>query len=59
MIPNLGATELIIALVIVLLLFGARRVPELARGLGSGIKEFRQGASNAELPEDDLLEREH
>jgi sec-independent protein translocase protein TatA len=36
-------THLIIVLVIVLLLFGAKRVPELARGLGEGVREFRKG----------------
>jgi sec-independent protein translocase protein TatA len=40
---SLGGTELIIALVIILLLFGAKRIPELARGLGSGVREFRAG----------------
>ena len=40
---SLGGTELIIALVIILLLFGAKRIPELARSLGSGVREFRQG----------------
>jgi sec-independent protein translocase protein TatA len=34
---------LIIALVIILLLFGAKRIPELAKGLGSGVREFRKG----------------
>jgi sec-independent protein translocase protein TatA len=40
-------SHLIIALAVVLLLFGAKRIPELAKGLGSGIKEFRQGVSAA------------
>lgn len=40
---SLGGTELIIALVIILLLFGAKKIPELARGLGSGVREFRAG----------------
>jgi sec-independent protein translocase protein TatA len=40
---SLGGTELIIALVIILLLFGAKRIPELAKGLGSGVREFRKG----------------
>jgi sec-independent protein translocase protein TatA len=40
---SFGGTELIIALVIILLLFGAKRIPELARGLGSGMREFRRG----------------
>ena len=42
-IGSFGGTELIIALVIILLLFGAKRIPELARGLGSGVREFRKG----------------
>ncbi len=41
---SLGGSELIIALVIILLLFGAKRIPELAKGLGSGVREFRKGA---------------
>lgn len=35
-------------LVIVLLLFGAKRIPELAKGLGSGVREFRKGVSGRE-----------
>lgn len=38
-----GGSELIIVLVVVLLLFGARRLPELARSLGASAKEFRRG----------------
>ena len=40
-----GPTELIILLVIILLLFGAKRIPELAKGLGSGMREFRKSSS--------------
>jgi TatA/E family protein of Tat protein translocase len=39
---GLGTPEIIAILVLLLLLFGARRLPELARGLGQGIKEFRK-----------------
>jgi sec-independent protein translocase protein TatA len=46
---SLGGTELIIALVIILLLFGAKRIPELARGLGSGVREFRAGTREGEV----------
>ena len=42
--PSIGGPELIIALVIILLLFGAKRIPELAKGLGSGMREFRKGS---------------
>ncbi len=50
-IGSFGGTELIIALVIILLLFGAKRIPELARGLGSGVKEFKAGTREGQLEE--------
>ncbi|MCI9172070.1 twin-arginine translocase TatA/TatE family subunit [uncultured Duncaniella sp.] len=40
---NLGTGEIVIILVVVLLLFGAKKIPELARGLGRGVNSFRQG----------------
>lgn len=43
MIGGLGMTELIIILVIVLILFGAKRLPELAGGIGKAIKNFKKG----------------
>ena len=43
-IGSFGGTELIIALVIILLLFGAKRIPELARSLGGGVQEFRKSS---------------
>jgi TatA/E family protein of Tat protein translocase len=43
--PQVGGAELIILLCIILLFFGAKRVPSLARSLGGGIREFRKGAS--------------
>jgi sec-independent protein translocase protein TatA len=39
---NLGGGEIILILAIVLILFGARKLPELARGLGQGIQEFKK-----------------
>ena len=48
MIPSFGATEVLIFLVVVLLLFGAKRIPDLARSLGSGAREFREGISDKE-----------
>ena len=39
---NLGGGEIILILAIVLILFGARKLPELAKGLGQGIKEFKK-----------------
>jgi sec-independent protein translocase protein TatA len=44
---GLGYQELLIILVIVLVLFGANRLPELARSLGSSLKEFKKGVQEA------------
>jgi len=43
---NLGPTELLIVLAIVLLLFGSAKLPKLARSLGQASKEFKQGTEN-------------
>ena len=48
----IGTQEIIIIAVIILLLFGGRKIPELMRGLGSGIKEFKQAAKEEEEPKD-------
>ena len=48
---GLGYQELLIILVIVLILFGANRLPELARSLGSSVKEFKKGVN--EVTKDD------
>lgn len=39
---NLGATEIILIVLVVLIFFGAKKIPELAQGLGKGIREFRK-----------------
>jgi sec-independent protein translocase protein TatA len=41
-------SHLLIVLVVVLLLFGAKRIPELAKGLGTGVRELREGFSTGE-----------
>jgi sec-independent protein translocase protein TatA len=48
---GLGYQELLIILVIVLILFGANRLPELARSLGSSVKEFKKGVDSAKTEE--------
>ena len=40
--PNLGGPDLIVILLIILVLFGAKKLPELAKGMGSAIKEFQK-----------------
>ena len=51
-----GGWELIIIFVVILLLFGAKRLPDLAKGLGKGISEFRKAAREVtdELQNDEL-----
>ena len=46
--PNIGMTELIIILVILLLLFGSTRLPQLAKGMGKSIREFKKGVAEGE-----------
>ena len=43
---NLGTSEIVVILVIVLLLFGGKKIPELMRGLGTGIREFNNAKNN-------------
>lgn len=58
---SIGPTELIIVLVIVLVIFGPKRLPGLGRSLGSGMKEFRDSVtgkgSDRDLDEDDDEDR--
>ena len=52
---RIGPTEIIIILVIVLLLFGGKKIPELMKGLGSGMNEFKK-ASKGEDTKDEKKE---
>ncbi len=45
---NIGLPELLVILLLVLLLFGAKRLPEIARGLGTSIQEFKKGVKEIE-----------
>lgn len=58
MFGSIGMPELIIGLVVILLLFGAKRVPELARGLGSGVREFKKGTTEGEVEDKKKKEQE-
>jgi len=54
MIPlAIGAPQIILIVVVVLLLFGGKKIPELMRGLGSGIKEFKDASKEDDNKEDD------
>ena len=46
MVPNVGILEIAIVLVIALIVFGPKRLPELGKSLGRGISEFREGVSS-------------
>jgi len=47
---GLGPTEILIIVLVVILLFGSRRIPELARALGQGLKELRRSAREVVEP---------
>jgi sec-independent protein translocase protein TatA len=54
LLPNVGLPEILILLAIVILIFGPRRIPQAARSLGRGIRNFREsvsGEEKVELPE--------
>ena len=44
----IGPPQIIIILIVVLLLFGGKKIPELMRGLGKGVKEFKEATKNEE-----------
>ncbi len=46
MLGGIGAQELLLILLIILLLFGARKIPEIARGLGKSVAEFKKGTKD-------------
>jgi sec-independent protein translocase protein TatA len=48
MFNNIGSTELIVLAVIILLLFGGKKLPELSKGITDAVKEFRKGLDNDE-----------
>lgn len=56
---NLGLAEIIIIALVVLLLFGGKKIPELMRGLGKGVKSFKEGINEVEkdLTEDKSEEK--
>jgi sec-independent protein translocase protein TatA len=47
-----GGTEIILIVVVIALLFGAKKIPELARGLGKGVREFKDATEKSDLAND-------
>lgn len=55
---GLGAPEIILIIVAVLLLFGGKKIPELMRGLGKGVREFKEGQNGVERQEEKTYKQE-
>ena len=49
----LGTWEIILIVLVVLLLFGGKKIPELMKGLGKGVKSFKDGVNGIEDPKDE------
>jgi len=54
---NLGTTEILLIVLVLVLLFGARRIPELARGLGRGVQEFKSGMRTSPPADDSAAQK--
>ena len=53
---GLGGTEFLIIGVVILLLFGGKKIPELMKGLGQGMKEFKKGAGDEKLESNKIVQ---
>ncbi len=56
MFKNMGAFEILIIVAIILLLFGGKKIPELMRGLGQGMNEFKKASKGGAEKDDDTKE---
>lgn len=54
---NIGWQEILLILLIALLLFGARKIPDLAKSLGKGIREFKKGLHDIESPDEEKKDK--
>lgn len=54
--PNVGPWEIILLLLLALLLFGAKRLPEIGRSMGRGMREFKESISGKDVPDDEPAE---
>jgi len=55
---GLGIQELVLILVIIMVLFGAKKLPEMGKGLGRGIREFKNATNSVDDDDDDEREKE-
>jgi sec-independent protein translocase protein TatA len=55
----IGAPEIIVILIIVILLFGGRKIPELMKGIGQGMKEFKKASREGDLPDPASSDKEN
>ncbi len=53
---GLGMQEILVIALIILLLFGGKKIPELMRGLGKGVKSFKDGMKEIDAPEEEKKE---
>jgi sec-independent protein translocase protein TatA len=62
MFENVGMGELLVILIVVLLLFGSKKIPEIAQGLGKGIREFKKSIKEVEdqitIPDKDKSDKD-
>lgn len=49
----IGTPELIVIILVVLLLFGGKKIPELMRGMGKGVKSFKEGMKGIDAPQEE------
>jgi sec-independent protein translocase protein TatA len=56
--PNIGPLEIVIILIIALVIFGPKRLPELGRSMGRGIREFKNSVTSDKDDDDDVRELE-
>ncbi len=58
LLPNIGPAEMLVALLVILLLFGASRIPQLARSLGKSMSEFKKGVKEGQEEDAEKAEGE-
>lgn len=57
-IGGLGMSEVLVIALVVLLFFGGKKIPELMKGLGKGVRSFKEGMNNVEKERDEIKDTE-